>query len=366
MAPEERSEPPLGTVTFVLADVEPEAALARPERVIDAALATHHGARLDRLGQGAGAVAVFESAADAVAAAHQIQRALAGDANTVLAGPRLRLGIHTGEAEAREHRACGGPALHRGARLRDVAHGGQALLSSVTASLVADALPAGAWLVDRGTHRLRDEALAARIDRGLWTFHVDSLDALASHAARAESFAEAARLYAASDAGRERMGYPRPPVDHAGHEAAVACLRASLGDERLAAAWSEGAALTLDDAVAYARRARTSRSRPSTGWASLTQTEVEVVGLAADGLTNPEIAARLFMSRNTVRTHLSHVYAKLGVTNRTELATGASAHWLPSPEVRPTGGVEHVLALARSGGHGPKYCSVGSALDRIR
>jgi class 3 adenylate cyclase len=63
-------------------------------------------------------VAVFESAADAVAAAHQIQRALTGDANTVPAGPRLRLGIHTGEAEAREHHAYGGPALHRGARLR--------------------------------------------------------------------------------------------------------------------------------------------------------------------------------------------------------------------------------------------------------
>ena len=42
--------------------------------------------------------------------------------------------------------------------------------------------------------------------------------------------------------------------------------------------------------------------------------------LAVDGLTNPEIGARLFMSRSTVKTHLSHVYAKLGVANRTELA----------------------------------------------
>jgi DNA-binding NarL/FixJ family response regulator len=50
-----------------------------------------------------------------------------------------------------------------------------------------------------------------------------------------------------------------------------------------------------------------------------------VVRLATDGLTNPEIAARLFMSRNTVKTHLSHVYAKLGVSNRTELATVATA-----------------------------------------
>jgi DNA-binding CsgD family transcriptional regulator len=98
-----------------------------------------------------------------------------------------------------------------------------------------------------------------------------------------------------------------------------------LGDEPFATAWSEGAALTLDESVAYARRAGTSRSRPSTGWASLTPTEVQVVGLAADGLTNPELATRLFMSRNTVKTHLSHIYAKLGVTNRTELATVATA-----------------------------------------
>ncbi len=163
MAPEELTEPPLGTVTFVLADVEPESAIERPERIIDAAVATHGGTRLDRLGQGAGAVAVFESAGDAVAAAHQIQRTLTGDARTELSGGRLRLGIHTGEAEAREHQAYGGPALHRGARVRDVAHGGQALLSSVTASLVADAPPSGAWLVDLGTHRLRDLSRPERI-----------------------------------------------------------------------------------------------------------------------------------------------------------------------------------------------------------
>jgi predicted ATPase/DNA-binding CsgD family transcriptional regulator len=176
-----------------------------------------------------------------------------------------------------------------------------------------------------GAEGLHHEALVIRVGRGLRTFYVDSLDALAWRALCAESFAEATRLYAASDAGRDLMGYPRPPVDRPDHDAAVARLRGSLDDEHFAAAWSEGSALTLDEAVSYARRARTTRSRPSTGWASLTPTEVEVVRLATNGLTNPEIAARLFMSRNTVKSHLSHVYAKLGVTNRTELATVATA-----------------------------------------
>jgi DNA-binding NarL/FixJ family response regulator len=44
------------------------------------------------------------------------------------------------------------------------------------------------------------------------------------------------------------------------------------------------------------------------------------VRLVVEGLNNPEIGTRLFMGRGTVKTHLSHVYAKLGISNRTELA----------------------------------------------
>jgi DNA-binding CsgD family transcriptional regulator len=78
--------------------------------------------------------------------------------------------------------------------------------------------------------------------------------------------------------------------------------------------------MSLDEAAAYASSARGSRRRPDAGWESLTPTEAEVVRLAVDGLSNPEIGARLFMSRSTVKTHLSHIYAKLGVANRTALA----------------------------------------------
>ncbi|MFC4910262.1 helix-turn-helix transcriptional regulator [Actinomadura gamaensis] len=82
----------------------------------------------------------------------------------------------------------------------------------------------------------------------------------------------------------------------------------------------------LREAVESVHRMRGRRGRPSSGWASLTPAELSVVQLAAEGLSNPEIGERLFMSRGTVKTHLSHVYAKLGVANRTELAALARDH----------------------------------------
>jgi DNA-binding CsgD family transcriptional regulator len=78
--------------------------------------------------------------------------------------------------------------------------------------------------------------------------------------------------------------------------------------------------LTLTGALAYARRGLGRRSRPTSGWAALTPAELEVAELAAAGLGNAEIAERLFVSVPTVKTHLRHVYGKLGVANRTELA----------------------------------------------
>jgi DNA-binding CsgD family transcriptional regulator len=82
----------------------------------------------------------------------------------------------------------------------------------------------------------------------------------------------------------------------------------------------------LEHAVAIALRGRGARGRDSEqGWAGLTGAEAEVAELAAAGASNPEIAERLYMSRSTVKTHLSRVYMKLGVANRTELAAAVSA-----------------------------------------
>jgi DNA-binding CsgD family transcriptional regulator len=89
-------------------------------------------------------------------------------------------------------------------------------------------------------------------------------------------------------------------------------------------------------------RASQRGNRPTRGWESLTPRELEVARLAADGLTNPEIAERVFISRATVKVHLSHIYAKLGLRNRSELAVKAALRQtadleLQAPKDRPTG-----------------------------
>ena len=91
----------------------------------------------------------------------------------------------------------------------------------------------------------------------------------------------------------------------------------------------EGAQLTVDEAVAWTRRGRGSRKRPPAGWESLTPTELEVARHAAAGLTNLQIATATFTSPSTVKTHMSHIYAKLGVHNRARLTAEVIRHLPP-------------------------------------
>jgi predicted ATPase/class 3 adenylate cyclase len=151
---------PTGTATLLLADVEgstrlwetqPEemtAAFARLDHALGDLVSAHGGVRPLEQGEGDSFVAAFARASDAVACALELQRA-------PLAPIRLRIGIHTGEVQLRDEGNYIGPTINRSARIRDLAHGGQTVLSGTTEDLVADVLPADAWLVDLGRHELR-------------------------------------------------------------------------------------------------------------------------------------------------------------------------------------------------------------------
>ncbi|HUR76990.1 MAG TPA: LuxR C-terminal-related transcriptional regulator [Acidimicrobiales bacterium] len=167
------------------------------------------------------------------------------------------------------------------------------------------------------------QALTAWTEIGNGLGVVATLEQLAHLNVHANRSLEAARLLGATDAERERLAWPVAPADRQRRDADWAALEAAMGTEALAVAHAEGATMDTKEAVAYARRGRGTRRKASSGWSSLTATELEVVRLVADGLRNAEIAERLFMSTVTAKSHVAHVFAKLGVSNRAELAAYA-------------------------------------------
>jgi predicted ATPase/DNA-binding CsgD family transcriptional regulator len=189
----------------------------------------------------------------------------------------------------------------------------RALATYERARLAADG---GEWTT---AESLLHEALQVVVDGGHGLFVPDLLDALAQVAAGLDSHAEAARLLTAAERARAQMGCVRWSGEVEPWAALDRTVREALGDEAYDAAAAEGGALLPDEAIAYVQRARGSRKRPAAGWAALTPTELTVARHAATGLTNPEIGRLLFITRGTVKIHLSHIYAKLAVRNRTEL-----------------------------------------------
>jgi DNA-binding CsgD family transcriptional regulator len=168
-------------------------------------------------------------------------------------------------------------------------------------------------------------ALALVVEYGFRGAAADTLEGLAGLAAMGDSDVEATRLYAAAHALRQATGQTRWPLDQPAYEALLTELRATLGNEAFAQAWTEGTALSFEEAASFASRARGERKRPRSGWAALTPTELDVAALAARGLTNAEIGRHLFISPGTARIHLSHIYAKLGIANRAQLAAEATS-----------------------------------------
>ncbi|MDQ2799103.1 MAG: adenylate/guanylate cyclase domain-containing protein [Armatimonadota bacterium] len=160
---------PTEMVTFLFTDVErstqlwersPEAmrvALTRHDALAADIVNAHNGLLIKSRGEGDSLFTVFPAAPDAAHAACALQRAFAAEAWPAEAALRVRMALHTGEADLRE-RDYYGVAVNRCARLRLLALGGQILVSSLTRSLVHDALPEGAVLLELGLKKLRDLA----------------------------------------------------------------------------------------------------------------------------------------------------------------------------------------------------------------
>lgn len=167
---------------------------------------------------------------------------------------------------------------------------------------------------------LHHEALASRAEAGLKPGAVESLEALAFLAADLESWAEATWLLGATSNVRETLGFVRWPAGTKAYEDTIDRCRTAMGDAAFRETFARGTKLSLEEAISYSSRARGERKRPSTGWQSLTPTELAVSELVADGLTNRQIGEQMFISPATVKTHLAHIFNKLGVTSRSALA----------------------------------------------
>lgn len=210
----------------------------------------------------------------------------------------------------------------------------------------AHRLADGAASITRGVHRVRALTIRCRIeiaqgDReraerdahdalslaaaiGAYLWVPDILECLASVMTGAGGNREAVRLFGAADAARGRMGAVRFVIYRTGCNSSLATLRKSMGDSEFDDAWAEGSALSIDEAIAYAQRGRGARKRPTSGWGALTPMELDVALLVGEGLSNKEIGVRLFISPRTVHSHLTHVYTKLGLSSRLQLAQQAA------------------------------------------
>ena len=196
---------------------------------------------------------------------------------------------------------------------RPVPHG-QAVQAAVEGAVTNDA---SRWY----------EALALAVNHNLRLIAVDALEGLGVAYTRSDRSAAGLRLLAAAERLRDETGYRwRFAFEQRAIDDALAAGRNAIGDDAAVIAEAEGRDLDWRGAADYALRARGTRRRPHHGWASLTPTELQVASLIAAGLSNPEIASRLFVSRSTVKTHLEHIFSKLGVKSRTAVAAEASHH----------------------------------------
>ena len=189
---------------------------------------------------------------------------------------------------------------------------------------------------------LLQESLVFYVELGLKADTAENLEGLAETAGVLGEDVRAARLWGAAEGLRETFDIPWTVAERMLHEPRLAAARTRLGTTAWQAAFAEGKAMAPQETIEYAL----SQEEPSatdalpsdTGQPSpspaperpggLTSREIEVLGLVATGMTNAQVAQRLFLSTRTVETHLTSIYHKLGVTSRSAATRFALEHGL--------------------------------------
>jgi predicted ATPase/DNA-binding NarL/FixJ family response regulator len=171
-------------------------------------------------------------------------------------------------------------------------------------------------------------------DRHLFHMCADAVVWLAGETAEPE---QVTRLIGMNEALREVTGFARSAWEHVPFASVIATLSSRLDDESVRAAQTEGYALSLEqmaelalEVLDKASEARVRRAEPggASGRGVLSSRELEVLGLVAEGLSNREIAGRLFIAERTVRYHLTSIFGKLGADNRTQAVALARQQYL--------------------------------------
>src|SRR5918998_468874 len=183
---------------------------------------------------------------------------------------------------------------------------------------------------DERARDLFEEGLKLSAELGNEADVAHCLEGLASMYGAEGKIVRAARLWGAEETLLEKLEdavYTYVP-DRALHRNQVAAAGSQLDEAAWTAAWNEGRAMSLEQAVEYAleQEPAPESAAPAPYPAGLSAREADVLRLVANGLTNAEVAEKLFLSPRTVDWHLGSIYRKLGLHSRTEAARFASEH----------------------------------------
>jgi DNA-binding NarL/FixJ family response regulator len=154
--------------------------------------------------------------------------------------------------------------------------------------------------------------------------------------------ARAVRLWAISERILDAAGLQLPPSTHAvmKYESRLARARSALDESAFEAAWTEGKAMTPEEAVEYALSevelaaptASEEELTSSEPLSNLTHREQEVADLVTQGLTNRQISTELGISERTAGNHVTKILRKLELQSRAQIATWTTEHRLITPD----------------------------------